>query len=562
MSESPASGKKAQEAYEVSGDATPALEFLMQTSTSGSTDTPAEAYNRSLLEAMCRKGANESRKQDNKQSKRPLTQKPRSIQSVLDSIEDAEENVLAWHESNSSSAVPSRKRRRDEWTITYNRGLLLLAQGQPRTSMALVWKKLGPMVLAAATVQTSEDKANESSATNTAFGKPGFITKDLRPVACRMAMLLLESILNLSMGSSTGIASEWDLTKEISLIEGEDEDSSEVNDVRFTSETNTNMLYLDALLKWLHETIEQVGADGGTDDKANAQLKFSLSLYTARMAFLQREKPCPGKLADAQIRSARKELKHAMEIFQHKLKPNTATAEESASLNSASTNEPHHSSASSAVGSTTGTIKSNGNYHHGSDQGMSSVLQRQNQAALNLKANTEQLKGNMKKSLILCGEAQATVIDSVLPSGGDDSNTAENESSSSEEPSYDAIHYNNLAIVYETHGKPHLALHAWSKALRCVKASAVETDGTVRLDATSKILYNASIGSLKAGNYRAAYECMGTCLQHSAIWSVRPRCWLRLGEACIGIWSLQKEKHCESNGTGGRLGFSPLYVRG
>ena len=120
---------------------------------------------------------------------------------------------------------------------------------------------------------------------------------------------------------------------------------------------------------------------------------------------------------------------------------------------------------------------------------------------------------------------------------------------------YDAIHHNNLGIVYETSGKSHLALHAFSKAIRLSSTTVgggnesqestksksttrlFESDGTARPDLTLKVLHNASICSLKAGNYMAAYKCMALCIsEQPTIWATRPRSWLRLAEACIGTF--------------------------
>ena len=117
--------------------------------------------------------------------------------------------------------------------------------------------------------------------------------------------------------------------------------------------------------------------------------------------------------------------------------------------------------------------------------------------------------------------------------------------------SYNAIHQNNLGIVYETSGKSHLALHAFSKAIRSATSfsnnsgttgtnNAVprfESDGTARPDVTLHVLNNAAICALKSRNYDAAYECYAIGLATSHSWRKRPRTWLRLSEACIGAFT-------------------------
>ena len=281
------------------------------------------------------------------------------------------------------------------------------------------------------------------------------VSEDLLNVYSQMAFLFLEGVITTSVGCHEGI------------------------------EQVDNQLTSSRVVEWL-DTL---------DLDREPQLKFLLALYKSRLEFQERDGS--GRLVDHKIRSARKELKQAMEIFQHKLRPSVG---DSASLDSSFSEENAQSSGS----------------HAQQQAPVTRILQRQNQAALNLKANTEQLKGNIKKSLILCGEAQAAV--------------AEEDNSS-----YAALHASNLANIYETNGRRHLALHMMGKALRSDPPSApFDADGTATPDQTLRILYNASISSAQAQNYLAAYECMATCIRNSGVMSKRPRCWLRLAEACIG----------------------------
>jgi tetratricopeptide (TPR) repeat protein len=289
-------------------------------------------------------------------------------------------------------------------------------------------------------------------------------------------------------------------------------------------------LDINLVITWLTDII--IDREVGDSDP---QLKFLLSLYKSRVDFYERDKN--HKISDANIRSARKELKQAMEIFQHKLR---AASNDSTSLASSSYSEEGIRISSGTKSPTPLPMNSSIN----NNSSMPRVLQAQNQAVLNLKANTEQLKGNMKKSLILCAEANCSP---------DEGSTISSESNNNY---YDAIHQNNLAIVYETSGKSHLALHAFSKAVRLASMSShdrpdangnvdgptaplFDMDGTARPDMTLAVLHNTGISSLKTGNYMGAYKCMAIIIREGCkIWGVRPRTWLRMAEACIGKWSV------------------------
>ena len=82
------------------------------------------------------------------------------------------------------------------------------------------------------------------------------------------------------------------------------------------------------------------------------------------------------------------------EVFQHKLRPSFGG--DSGSVVSSAASEENTA--------TNPMIQDNQNHFQTTPSG-SIVLQKHNQAALSLKANLEQLKGNTKKSLILCSEA-------------------------------------------------------------------------------------------------------------------------------------------------------------
>jgi hypothetical protein len=259
------------------------------------------------------------------------------------------------------------------------------------------------------------------------------------------------------------------------------------------------------------------------DCEKDHQFKFLLHLYRSRvdLAVLDRS----GKHEDARIRSARKELKQAMDVFQHKLRPTFGAESTESVVSSANSEENTYNSASVT---------------YELQQAPSSVvLQRHNQSALILKANSEQLKGNTKKSLVLCGEAYTAVTKPEV------------------DATYESLHDNNLGIIYETIGKRHLAMHALAKALLYDKSpSSFYADGTVRPDQKLMILHNAAICSLRAHNFMSAYECMATCIARSDIFRSRPQCWLRLAEACVGIFA--ELKHPQPKAPL----FSAVQVRG
>ncbi|KAG7371234.1 expressed tetratricopeptide repeat protein [Nitzschia inconspicua] len=408
---------------------------------------------------------------------------------LLNNMDIAQSKVLQ-----SYGSTISQKADRDDMIMCHNKALVYLADGDIHEAIETAWVKVRPILLA-----TRENTK---------------VAGELLQLACRMGFVLLESLLTLwpmRMYKPEQVFSDDDPTLDINLI-----------------------------ITWLTDVI--IDREVGESDP---QLKFLLSLYKSRVDFFERDKN--HRITDASIRSARKELKQAMEIFQHKLR---AATNDSTSLASSSYSEELNASGSgkgnrnaSGAKSPTALLMNNG----GNSNHMPRVLQSQNQAVLNLKANAEQLKGNMKKSLILCAEANGTFED------GDGASENNNY--------YEAIHQNNLGIVYETSGKSHLALHAFSKAILLASMSAhdrpkanesnegctaplFDMDGTARPDLTLPVLHNAGISSLKTGNYMGAYNCLAIVIREGCkIWGVRPRTWLRVAEACIGLHNrLKKDK--------------------
>jgi tetratricopeptide (TPR) repeat protein len=406
--------------------------------------------------------------------------------------------------SSKNSSISPRKKRRNELIMAFNRALLAFATGRREEAEG-----------------TCEDVLREL-VPPTGNGKP---PDEYAMVSSRIAFLWLECQLARSVGGATTMP--WS---------GENLSTLQVTT-------------MESVVNWLE----------AFDSERDPQLKFLLNLYRSRIDLAALDGA--GRHDDARIRSARKELKQAMDVFQHRLRPTYGADSAGSVVSSANSEENTHNSASG-----TGTAApANANATPVESQQPapgSVVLQRHNQSALSLKANSEQLKGNTKKSLILCGEAHAAVATSNSAAadgaggggGGDDA-------------SYEVLHENNLAIIYETIGKRHLALHALTKALRASASAsaggpppAFFPDGTARPDPTLMVLHNAAICALQARNYRMAYRCMAACVARSDVFHGNPRCWLRLAEACVGIFADDRHRR-KTQGQGQPL-FTPVQVGG
>eukprot|EP00535_Pseudo-nitzschia_heimii_P009107 CAMPEP_0197191228 /NCGR_PEP_ID=MMETSP1423-20130617/23006_1 /TAXON_ID=476441 /ORGANISM="Pseudo-nitzschia heimii, Strain UNC1101" /LENGTH=781 /DNA_ID=CAMNT_0042643801 /DNA_START=63 /DNA_END=2408 /DNA_ORIENTATION=- len=512
----------------MTGDSEAAMRLLISENKSGIEETPQQEYNCLLLSALATSTttvSNSKKKLKSKNNGHGISTKECDISLLDESLEDARIIVLNSHSNN----LRNRRATAEDWVLAYNRGLVLLSKGDIEGSIRESWSYLKPVIRANASSQQQQQPPLE--------------------LACRMGFLILEGMLTLYPTRSDGKTS------------GEKDTEA----TKYEVDSSFDLTLLDKVLAWLRENVEltkapsQSAAAAGNENQQeinatsttstsgtpDPQLKFLLSLYESRVNFFERTTG-DTNIRDKHMRSARKELKHAMEIFQHKLRPERADTSSLASLSSFSEDvtaaaggypggyriEGKQSPVPSRATSPSppsGGLSTKSNTH------LSRILQGQNQAALNLKANAEQLKGNVKKSLVLCGEAQSYNSDT----GNGNSNTY-----------YDAIHQNNLGIVYESSGKSHLALHAFSKAVRCAidnnKSSTnsnFDSDGTACPNVSLHVLNNAAVCALKSRNYSAAYQCYAMGLASSKSWRKRPRKWLRLSEACIGLNAkVQKER--------------------
>ena len=287
------------------------------------------------------------------------------------------------------------------------------------------------------------------------------------------------------------------------------------------------------------------------NEESESELKFRLYCYRARYLFVSAQRD--RTTYDVNTKKARKELKNAMEIYNHKLSGKKSNAD-SVGDGTGSVQESVAVSVNSGTGTGNGngisddrhrpnnnnvTVISNG-IGNGHDMDIiddnRSPFERktsdvQYQHALYLKARLEYLKGNMKKSLKLCSEAQNTV----------DRNPG-NEMSSI----HHAMFNSNVAIVHQTSGQLFLAMHYFAHAIEhienalneseCIKENNinVNSDGTIKQMSVKHVLYNAATCAQECGNYTASIECMFRYLDMTKDAATHPFPWFHLAESCIG----------------------------
>jgi tetratricopeptide (TPR) repeat protein len=266
--------------------------------------------------------------------------------------------------------------------------------------------------------------------------------------------------------------------------------------IKIASPVDSIFQWISAYLKKIEKELYDNESQDLSSTTALHELKFRTHLYKSRILFLK------GNTADTQ-RLSKKEMKSAMEILQHKLRrPESVDG----------------AGAPNASGSHNVALKMDKKYH---------------QIALYLKANSEHLKGNTKKALKLCAEASSAGedLDGTKPGQALDG-------------LLDAsMHYNNLAIIHQSAGKVHIALHYYVRALSLIEkinqtySSFADIDGQGFASPVplAEILHNASLCAAQAGKWESAYECMAKCtLVSPEVFARRARCWLHIAEACIG----------------------------
>lgn len=325
------------------------------------------------------------------------------------------------------------------------------------------------------------------------------------------------------------------------------------------------------MLNWIENYIGYRSGTSASDENCNAnealsfqqesdtELKFRLHCYRARYLFMCVEHN--GGNLESNLKKARKELKNAMEIYNHKLSGKKGNAE-SIEDGTGSVQD----SVSPSIDSGHGTSTTNDHNRHGDVSFISNGISNgstistaschpddnqtpfesrmsisQNQHVLCLKAKLEYLKGNCTKSLKLCHEGQNT-IDKIGGDVGDDQ-TAN---------IVHAIYHHNIALVHQASGQFHLAMHHYACSLGHIEQAekgsdfinndgvSIHMDGTAQHISVEQVLYNAAICSQECGNYVASCECMLRFIHLSNRCMKHPFPWLHLSESCIGLYKSQK----------------------
>jgi tetratricopeptide (TPR) repeat protein len=299
------------------------------------------------------------------------------------------------------------------------------------------------------------------------------------------------------------------------------------------------------VLEWLEEFIAKKNSD---DMESIMEMKFRFHCYKSRSLFIQSNYSNSNDL-EKLTRSARKELKNAMEIYHNELAGKVVDRDKQSTIKT--DGQDGTASVQDSVADTIGSVPNDQNRdfitltHNTMLNGGVSNDSRSpaeirssdslNRHALYLKADLEHLKGNTKKALKLCSEAEIHI------DGQNEDNTNEDKNLYLQA----ALHNNNIAIVHQTAGHVYLAMHYYSHAIEFMeKAECIaqgimfEDDGTTKQIPVAQIYYNAAVCAQNVQNFNSAYECMSRCIEVSPDVFVQiPSTWLLLGESCIGEFS-------------------------
>jgi len=108
------------------------------------------------------------------------------------------------------------------------------------------------------------------------------------------------------------------------------------------------------------------------------------------------------------------------------------------------------------------------------------------------------------------------------------------------------------AALHASIDKHHCALLYYQKALAIVtspsaQASFSPSTGSPLMFPHAEILYNCALCNLAVRHFKSAYECMAVCVATpgvgSRVFAMRPHCWLRMGDALLGIYSDLRDEH-------------------
>ncbi|KAF0687358.1 Aste57867_20881 [Aphanomyces stellatus] len=210
------------------------------------------------------------------------------------------------------------------------------------------------------------------------------------------------------------------------------------------------------------------------------EFKFRLHLYKAKLALMHEN-----------LKTAKKEVKAAMEIFQKEIK-----AKEKPNDNSP---------LSVQIGIGVGSI-----FHP--------PVAVQNSSALFLKANSEYLRRNFKKCIKLVASCKKQSVD-------------------------ESIYLNNLGCIHNQMGHHQAAQSYFAKALEATsqrpkQGSKQEVASHLTSSVQAEILYNNGLQLLLLKKYALAFRCLHAS---SKLFFNRPKLWLRLGECCTASYAAQRE---------------------
>lgn len=209
------------------------------------------------------------------------------------------------------------------------------------------------------------------------------------------------------------------------------------------------------------------------------EFRFRLHLYRAKFMLLQ-----------SNLKTAKKEVKSALEIFQKEIKTydrGDAAAASSSSLSMES------EKTSSAIGHP--------------------CLVVQNSTALFLKANLEYLKKNYKKCIkLLASCTQEAVSESVL--------------------------LNNMGCIHYQMGQRKAAQSYFARALQATTKATKMDAVVISSSSHHEIMYNNGLHLLLQGEYALAFRCLH---ESSRLFFNRPKLWLRLGECCTAAYAKEQK---------------------
>ena len=361
-----------------------------------------------------------------------------------------------------------------------------------------------------------------------------------RNLHASIAFLLIDCILGLGRGDVLGLPS---------LGGGGGADVSDTVSV-------------DQILAWIEAHMSSLSASSVYDRRLADELKFRHSVYKSRV-LLAKQEGRNDMTSDKSTRMARKELKSAMETYNHRLSGGDAASSSAAGGTADERSQDglsagrDHSVGSDGAGTGVGSgqtgrpprfVSGGPKVAAPDDASLPTTyaqrrLDGQSQYALSLKANLEYLKGNPKKALKLtaearnAGERRRRRSDSAPPA------SAEASADAVAIAIDDALHLNNLALLHQTNGRHHAALHYYSRALSGLEGLPTtdiglrfEADGTALPSPLPSILRNASLCAFTVQKYATSYECMARAVATDPQGcGRRGRCWLRMAEACIGV---------------------------